>query len=191
MAGDNIDRTYDIFYVHGGYSDGTKLAALLTKTYPNNYVVCLSANRIAKFCRIIPAAQEAHDAVRAIWKRKAATFSDAERLSLYIDDQNVGDRLKALDPSRLADPALRDAIRDAKVDHTAIERERAEFTRVLRRVETITVEWDNPLASYPLFTAAYEDGWRMRRHTTSDDMYIYLNAKYEADQSATNPTKGA
>jgi hypothetical protein len=192
IAGNNIDRTYDIFYVHGNYGEGSSVATLLTKHFPNNYVVCLSANRIDKFCRIIPAAKEAHVAVKEVWQRAVSKFTDVERLALHMQDQGVRERLKALDASRIKDPALRAAINWATVDISAIEKKRTEFDRVVRLDSLDAVEWENPLASYPLYAALWE-GYlphNLKAHRQSDDMYLYLNAKFEADQAATT-TKGA
>lgn len=190
IAGDKIDRSYPIFYVHGNYSAGCRFAAMLTKYIPKNYVVCLSANRIDKFCRIVPSAKTARQGVKDIWKQRAAKLTADERLALHIHEQGQREMLAALAPVLVNDPALREAIRLSKVDIKRATTLQAEFARIIDTDLPDAVQWSNPLDSYPLYTAMWSgSGYYTRTERTSDDMYLYLNAKFA--QASTTTKKGA
>lgn len=191
VAGDQIDRTRPIFYVHGNYHDTRVFEPLLTKHHPNCYIFPLGANRIDKFRRILPAAKHCREGIKELWQQEAKRFSAEERLALHIADEGLCLPLQALDPARLDDPALREAHRLAKIAITDLTNKRAAFARLVDTYDPDAVEWDNPLENYPLYKSLWKScgSYYAEKLCTSDDMYFYLNTKFAAASATTK--KGA
>jgi hypothetical protein len=191
VAGDDIDQSKPIFYVHGRSGEAARYASLLKKEHSAGfYVVALSANRIDKFCRIIPTAKTALQGVKDIWAARSAKYTADQRLALHIHDQGSSADLKRFYAARLDDPALKAAI--TLVQNTDIKTlldERKQFSRVVDTDSLSAVSWSDPLDSYPLFEAV-KDGARWgnsRDLPWGDHMYLYINAAYQA----TTTNKGA
>jgi hypothetical protein len=182
IAGDQIDQSRPIYYVHGGYGEAATYAGLLAEHHVATgcYVVALGANRIAKFCRTLPSATEAKAGTAKVWEIVRKSFTPDEVLAYHIEQAGSRHDLRQLDPARLDDPDLIEAIRVANTDITAITARRKKFWRALDRTEFDAVQWSNPLDKYPVFAEFYE-GYSARRNGSikfSDDMYLYFAAKF-------------
>jgi hypothetical protein len=173
-----------VVYAEGGRWAGDHLVPLLNAKVQGGYtLVRLSGNRVAKFKRDFPQAQQAEAYVKSLfdaWQAKltkrqqqALALFDAGRYRYYSYDNTGGhlwQRLKQLNPSKVQDPAVVRACQLTKVDLTSVNQSRKLFTDAGFYAE-INEKVEDPLSKYPLFNDAY-----------LDHSYIYINAVYAANQ---------
>lgn len=182
VSGDKIDQSKPIFYVHGRSGVAAAFQNIFKRNYPNGYyIVALGANRIEKFCRIIPTAKTAAEGVKALWAIESAKFTADELLSFHMNDEGARDTLAKLDADKVNDPDLKEAIRVAKVPIKTLIDTRREYANVVHETSLTTQAWTNPLSKYPLWGAlVYGISYRSRSlKLTHPDVYLYLNTKYE------------
>lgn len=155
------DERYLKFTDHGIPSDTT--------------IVVLPANRREKFLRYFPTALAWRDYIRKEakdWLDK----QDPERVELAkYHISGVGARLGGLDPERVDDPDLVEAIRkqQAKVTDlvTGIQKRQRWLGDEFERY-TLSSKYENPLKNYPLLLD--------RHNLNHDHVYLYINAAYAA-----------
>jgi hypothetical protein len=193
VAGDDIDQSKPIYWVHGRSGEASRFAAMLKQAHPGGYyVVALSANRIEKFKRIIPTALPARQGVVNYWQKVSKSYTADQRLVMHITDEYGVTDFESLDADKVLDPDLKAAIRLVKrVNVRDLMKQRGEFERLVDTGSLNPVQWVNPLEKYPLFAAVKEGSrWvsgRREKLAYGDQMYLYMNAAY----TATTTTKGA
>jgi len=185
VAGDQIDQSKPVYYVHGGMSEAAVYIQVLAEHHAATgcYVVALSANRIPKFKRNVPTTKRAVDGVQEAWAFASKGMTPADRLALHVLDEGAAADLKELDETILKDPDLVAAIRIAKTDVSAWYKRRQKYGRFVDTNTLSAVTWSNPLEKYPLFEA-FSTGYSYRVKKSDvggkygADMHLYLNAKY-------------
>jgi hypothetical protein len=192
VAGDEIDSSLPVYYIRGKIGHARSYAHILFEEHRDTgcYIVGLSANRIDKFCRILPHAKEVAEAASKAWQKAKATVTPAEALAAKVKT-DANRALLALDPTRINDPEMVKAIKLLGADTSRTDAIRNRFASVRYDTDlTDGVEWSDPTKSYPLLEVVQRSyGYGRNQLITSDDMYIYLNAKY-AETINTN-SKGA
>ncbi len=171
VPGDTIRQDTPIFYHHGNRWGGQNLAASIALHYPKFTLVCLPANRIEKFKRDVPTTKTGEDAIRDAYAKWQKRLTGDQRTALYISDQGYTRDLSSIHAGRVADPALKEAARIAKIDLATINKQRRSFGRY--DTAPLGVTFTNPLNRYPLFNAGV-------LHSDPDHLYAYLNAAYAA-----------
>lgn len=173
----SIDQNGTVYYVHGNLSQASYYAQLANKISPGCTVVAVPGNRLGKFQRDFPKAEEVQLAIRGAYKHWKAKLTKEQLLAFAIDDGNHS-VLKSMDSSRVADPEMKRAIRLATMDLTALLKERKLYERMLRqRIELPT--FVSPLTRYPL---AGRDVYNTN-NLTEEHRYIYINAVYAAKKN--------
>jgi hypothetical protein len=170
VEGDKLDQSQPILYMNGNRWSGGAYTDGLDAILPAYTLVCLSSNRIDKFKRIMPKAITPREAFDKHVKAWTAKLTDDERQALYLNDEGYRGHLTAIDPSKVLDPAVKHAVRIAKIDVSKLVNAR----RVLSRytpMSAMTMPLDDPMAAYPLFTGRL-------LHNHPDHVYAYLNAAY-------------
>ncbi len=189
MPGDVLDQTRPVYFVRsGGMGEASGYVGIIAEIHraTGAYIVPLTTNRVEKFRRNVPTAAEPRARIVEEWKTISKRISPTQKLAMHIQDQ--GGDLADLDETRLDDPELVKAIKLAKTDTTTWRKCRQKYSR-FANTELGVVQWTNPLARYPLFTAVDSYWWRRNRDTNPDggkfgnDMYLYFNAKYADLQS--------
>lgn len=166
VPGADID-TKNLFWKQGNTWSCQREAAALANFYDEFVLVCLGGGRIKKFCRENPKVQESRVALQAGYDKWQKSLTEDQRIALSINDEHDQARLAGLDPNRIDDPELQNAIRIAKVVKVAdLVQKRSSFYG-----HYTPSEWDNPLDKYPLFSG-YVSG-RQADHT-----YRYMNSEY-------------
>lgn len=181
-AGD-IDTSKPLFWVRGNQWQASAFTTILDHMHPEWLLVPLTANRVDKFLRDFPNAVRVETAIKDAWADFKKTIP-ADVLKAMAA-QNAGwDSLTKLDPKRISDPKVKDAIELLKVDTSAT-------TKMIEKFRYVTTTGDlklpnvgpNPLKRYPLvldhFTArryAYRDS----SDASVDHLYVYMEAAYRA-----------
>jgi hypothetical protein len=140
-------------------------------------VIVLPANRRDKFERDFPSAVYWRDHIRkeaTDWLTK----QDPEKLrAVKFQMSGSADSIRLLDPDKVDDPELAEAIRLAK------ENVRSLIQGIEQRQAFLGTEWDryvlrsksqDPLLKYPLLSGSYS------LRSNLDHVYLYLNAAYAA-----------
>lgn len=179
--------TTNLFYAHssvrnswGGHPEPRGLKALL-KLVPNATVVTLQENRIAKFVRDFPQAQE----VNAYMTAKAAEWekgvSHDDRIAYVIQhDYRLGGLLKSLVAERVNDPELLALVKHARRSLVSLENEVSRWSNYRRLdVSNVSTDVQTILDRYPLL--AYLTNVT---GSAKNDVYIYLDAATAAHTTA-------
>jgi hypothetical protein len=150
--------------------------SVLKNVHTHFTVVKLPANRVAKFERDFPAAKHIRFGVEASYDAWRKSITPDQLKALAADGRSWS--YANLDPAKIDDPAIKEAIRIDKIDLTAPKASDTVYGRLLgKRLDTPA--WKNPMDSYPLAERANND--RVKAH-----MYLYLNAVYAARQRGDN-----
>jgi hypothetical protein len=177
---DQIDTT-QLFWVDNRRGMTTREQEIINTEFPQATVILLGGNRITKFQRDFPMAEELSPFVKKLaedWKKK---LTHEEKLAIHLADRRDVESLLKLDHEEIVDPELSEAVRivknrDKKVCH--------QFQMFYNWVgEVKPANWTNPLHSYPLLEACLL-GARYGTMTQSmkDHMYLYINAAYAAEK---------
>ncbi len=179
IPGDDIRQEHPVFYFQGNWREASHVNNAVQAYYGNYTIVCLSANRVGKFCRLLPTATLVTDAIKAKFTAWAAGVTVDQRTAMALDS-NERDTLKLFDAGKLDDPALQDAIRIAKIDVSALRKARQGFQAYVP-TSSLDIDWKSPLDEYPLFEYDY---WRSPSaallKTDPQHVYTYFNAAYAA-----------
>jgi hypothetical protein len=149
----------------------------ITEAEPTATLVCVPENRLAKFQRNFPAARPYKDALQGAYDVWKASLTEDVKKALAMSDHGSPETLRQLDASKIDDPAVREAIRIAKVDVSAALNARRRFRNILHTIDT-TEATEDALEPYPLLNAL---GTYSIRHNL-DHLYLYMNAVF-ADAS--------
>jgi hypothetical protein len=169
--GSDIRQNHPLFYRNGNQYECQYYADALKLCYPKFTLVCLPANRIAKFKRDASSVKEVNAGVVEGYAKWEKTVAQNELQALAMHDASCYSTFRTkIDASKVNDPALKSAVKLAGTNIESIAAKRRTFQRVLS-VDKMAAGWTNPLDNYPLF-----DIHELRYHP--DDMYLYLNAKY-------------
>lgn len=176
--GDKIDLSQPVFWVHGNYWQARRYAEILAAHYPKFSLVCLPGGRIEKFKRNVPQAKSFTDGLTTAAEKWAKSLKPDVRKALAMEDaRSYGsghDLLRRLDASRVKDPALKEAVKLAKINLETHSKSRRAFERYLSMDSIVKEKWTNPLKQYPL-AQGYSGN-------VCDHLYLYLNAAYEASK---------
>jgi len=177
IAGDDIRQDKPVFYYHGNPNAARYLADFLRGLFPAYTLVCLSANRIDKFKRDVPQVVEVHAAIRAAARKWYAGLPSDTKHLVSLREHGAHVVRSALmfgDPSKVNDPALRRAVKVAKLAGASKD---ADFYHSLRRTVSDAVPdakvIEDPLDRYPLFN------YRVLQ-TDPQHVITYINAAYAA-----------
>lgn len=179
VAGD-IDTSKPVYYYHGNKGEASRYEGTLQTANPNGYTfIHMPGNRIDKFKRDFPAAVYATQGCQNAYKAWAATLSADQRKAMFMDDQGWTDSFRVL--GRLAgtidDPAVREAVRIAKVNVEPLKKAQRAFRYVVG-LSDLGVRFDNPLARYPLIHQATSYG--NLKLVNQGHIMLYLNQAYAA-----------
>lgn len=174
----DIDTSNPIYVYDGSWYHIHHYGQIIGKHQAKHTIVPLPANRRDKFMRLFPQATSVVEATSALAKKWAKKLTKDQRRALGLAESHHGDQFRKLDPTKVDDPALKEACRLAKIDLTSVLRERMLYRDVLGTIEDEAIKFHNPLNSYPLF-----DQYKMGRGSlTEKHTYLYLNAAYAAQQ---------
>ncbi len=179
IPGDDIRQEHPVFYFQGNWRDATRLDSAIKAYYGTYTIVCLSANRVGKFCRLLPTATLAVDAIKSKFAAWASGVTVDQRAAMAQggDEREV---LRMFDAGQIDDPALQDAIRSAKIDVSALQKARQGFQAYVK-TDSLDIDWKSPLDEYPLFVYDY---WRATGkdvlRSDPQHVYTYINSAYAA-----------
>jgi hypothetical protein len=179
VEANDIDQSKPVYWIEGNRNRASYYVPLLTDQVPAYTLVMMPANRTDKFKRNFPNAENVSIALRTMRDAWLKGLSKDARIALAIHDQHVQGQLSALDASKVDDPNLKRAVKDASYKdlHSALSTRRM-FRNVVGDSDEAPYFWTNPLEKYPLF-----DNGVLRTHP--QHTYQYLNLAYAAT------TKGA
>jgi hypothetical protein len=179
-----------LYYIWGNLNDGSRYAAFLEGLDPNHVLVCLPGNRLDKFKRENPTVKEVTSLVKIEYDKWLKTVPAKIKKAYTLQQQARYSEIDKLDPARLVDPVLVEAIKSLKVDTSMISKAEDKWRRYGFRPtnDCLTAdEFTDPLDRYPLFDypgTGYYDPKGAERDRKIDHNYLYLAAVYAADQAA-------
>jgi hypothetical protein len=141
--------------------------------------VILPSNRVAKYERLFPESEKAHEKVNELYDAWKDSITEEEMLGLLIDDEGYREIFSKLKGLPIDDPAIQASIKAAQVDLTAVEVSRRLFSTVHGILDP-TADWDNPLEKYSLLRDRYG---AIGVNPSDPHLVIYLNAAYAADNA--------
>jgi hypothetical protein len=168
VPGDKINLRNPVFWHQGNRYSCSEYAAVLAGHMPAFTLVCLPGNRIEKFCRELPTAKRVTEGCTAVYDKWFKGLSRAQRAAIAIYDANLTNEFKVLDPTKVTDKLLRQAIRDSKVNVSPLIESRREFRRVVNTAAASKAVFKNPLTKYPLYSSCYT-------RSNAAHVYSYLN----------------
>ena len=174
VAGADLDYTKPVYFIHGNMRNTRwGFAPILDALKMEYSIVCLPANRLAKFQRDNPKVQNVKDVIVDAYNKWFSSLSADEKAALQLHERYEASDLKTLSAyaAELKDPDLKRACKLASKDVTAlftIHRSFAGHGHILADKDT----WINPLSKYLLF-----DRYKLRSHRKH--LIAYMNAAYE------------
>jgi hypothetical protein len=175
VPADDIDTSAPVFWLQGNVRGSRWYGETLNEHHKGSTVVCLPGNRIDKFRRDFPTAKTASQGIQEAKDRWAKSITADQQRAIKLNDsvmhgyRSAAEQLRVLDDKRVVDPELRAEIRSARMDVTALLRQRQQFGESVTRTQ-----YRGRLNAYPLYDAT------QYKH---DHTYLYLNAAYTADQA--------
>jgi hypothetical protein len=173
------DGSVPVFYVQGNLTAARWYMDPITKFVPQHVVVCVPANRLAKFHRDFPKARAVADGVKDAYDKWSKTVKADELLaadiagSYYLTRELAG-LVKIKD--RLDDPALVRAANLCTLAQTDSVATLQKMLNVFKRydLDTTAAKFENPLKDYPLYD----------ENAPADALVRYLNSEYEYRQNS-------
>lgn len=172
MPAADIDQSKPVLWVHGNRY-AARFYFPIMPYYPDCTLVMLPGNRLDKFARDFPTAIRADVAAANTFKTWKAKLTKDQLEALAMAVTGNGGAFASMDILRVNDPAVKRAIRLAKIDLTKLSNERSMFRKLGCNVDLPS--WNNPLAAYPL---AYS--YRGTETLATEHKYTYINAVYAA-----------
>lgn len=193
VPAEDIDTAGPIYYLNKTHAaHGSHSVARILNTYKRGgyTLVELTGNRIAKFARMFPRAEDYTRELDRIYKRISKKITDEERLAEVAQDSYSMKRMfRAIELDRIDDPEFVEVKRLLDLDLSGSNLKKlAEFHSIgfhgLRGKGQVSksYEVENPLDRYPLVSS---DTFSYSYRNTEEKMnhvYIYLNAVYAATQ---------
>lgn len=181
----DLDKTKQYLYV--GTRSGLNANSIkgFYASFPTICIVSLSENRVEKFVRENPTSISLSRFVEKQITVVRDVLNDRDRKVLGIDTYER-QTLKSMDPSRITDPDLVDAINIAKgMVSTANAVAYTKITQAARlvNIHAADLRTSSALTGYPLI------GNANRGTLSQEHIYIYINAVYEHNKSAAANTK--
>lgn len=166
-----------LFYRQCGKYEGSNTRDLLRAEDKDAVLICLSANRVEKFKRDFPKAQDSRDGLKKFTEKKVKKLTGDERIALRLpgessDFSDLFPRLNDID-----DPELRRAVElsnlwEKKYSKLQPLKDQAHRRGVDLKLDQVDASWISAtFKRYPLVTAGYE-------RKLVDDLIIYVNAAY-------------
>jgi hypothetical protein len=181
MLASKIDQKATVVWMAGRKYSGRQEAQQLASLYDKFYLVVLQQNRIDKFLRDFPKAMTVGEAVEAKREAWEKALTNDQRLALTIYDAQATDALKGLDPQKIHDPDLTEAIRLANVKVSKLIQQRSVFGAWSKT----KVEWTNPLDKYPLIVDRVGYTARSRLvQVQKSHLYLYINCVYANEKGS-------
>lgn len=172
VAGSEINMRAPVFYLHGNVQKGYFYSAMFDHLQAYT-IICLPANRIDKFKRDNPNIKSVDAEVEAQYKAWSAKLTKDQKTAMQISDECLSNKLLAYATvvDQLKDPAVKEAVRLAKIDVTGLMHQRRTYERHLRKSIPCDASFVDPLLKYPLI---YRSCHSPDAHTVA-----YMNACYE------------
>lgn len=170
----DIDTGAPLFYCHGQWHPGL---THVRKSIPDCTIIGLSANRIAKFTRDFPMAQE----LGAYMKQQARAWqkglSEQDKLIIQLHcNSRILQVFSKLDASKIDDPEIVKCITASKASNGS---KLYDEWHLWDDWTTLNVkDFKNPLDKYPLLGNTYY-GFNLASKTY-EHLYLYVNAVYAA-----------
>jgi hypothetical protein len=182
LPADEIDTSAPLFYLHGNRGAVSAHVAIREDMVADGAtVVALPGNRLERFVRDFPTAVSLDVHVRRFVKDWTTTVSEDAITSyiLAVSGREI-ERLRGLDADAILDPVLREYVRLANVDTSAVSSRVRAYRDFLPESFLRRETGDSVLREYPLVDHSYGGLQKYADETT-----IYVNASYLAR------TKGA
>lgn len=181
VASDDIDVTKPLLYLVGNKYDAREKVSLLSMLFPQGFsLVFFGVNREDKWLRTFPKeTKEVNKVIREKVKKWREGLSDDLRKAYSMNDGRVASCYLPIDPNKVKDPDIKEAIRIAKIVETPDFTKLQEAAKNLRNsgfwqeVEKISMNYERPISNYPLF-----DSYKF--NTNPEHTYSYLNYVYQA-----------
>jgi hypothetical protein len=174
---EEICTSRPVYWMHGNVSElrGSSARKVLS---PDGTFVALPGNRIEKFQRDFPEAIEITTAAKQTAERwlKGQSKKDIDAYVARRDSEYAV--IAKLDPAKIEDPALRDAIRVARRDIGAFVQQLQEFFAWIPSLDERSL--GGPLKHYPLLVDRYLNLQAHEAH-----VYLYINAAFAARKEVT------
>jgi hypothetical protein len=171
----DIDSTQPVLYVEGNGHAGRRYVECLADNYDKFTLVCLAANRVAKFQRDFPQAEKAYDAIDRLYQAWVKTVK-AEDLRLFAMRQAYGcNKLTTLKGYQIDDPEVAGWVSAMTVDLTTLTEKRNLFYRVLGKQTPLPPVPAFDWSKYPLLGGMYGS------FADAAHAVIYINAVYNKE----------
>lgn len=179
----DLDTEKPIYWLHGNHynlhsNEAVRNGLIDTDTCT---IVALPENRIEKFKRDFPMAVEVSEAATKIAKDWIDSQDPAIVEAYKFQQTYAGEcaKIRTLDPQRIDDPKLAEAVRLSTVSTARYSEGRKAYGRWLPYAGHESKR-GNPLAGYPLIASM--NGYGLPRDG-KEHIYLYANAAYEAKQA--------
>lgn len=172
----DIDTAKPLFFITKDQSYHN-LRSFVLDHHADATLVILGRNRINKFQRDFPTAQNAVEWCRETAAKWFKKLSQKDKLALAVHEHGDRRTLALFEADRINDPDLREAVRIANSKPTKLIEK---FELYGSWVAYQHMEWKNPLDQYALLT---DLSYYRYNKGTMDHVYIYVNAVYSQSQS--------
>lgn len=170
-----IDTSKPILYHQGNIWSFRQCWELRRGMIPDGLlVVCLEANRLAKFKRDFPKAQSVEDYGKAWVKKQVASWDATKLKAAQLQGLPGTGLLRSLPADAINDPAVKEAVTLAKMDVAKLREQINNWGR-----EHVPSGVKNPLEKYPLMLHVRS----LTGKVDVDHAVTYLNAAYAAGRS--------
>lgn len=183
IAGDEVAKEKRIFFFVGSRAEAAYNIVLLMKVLRANWtIVYFGSNRLAKFQRLFPQAQNLNDYLWGRYHQWWKGLRKLDRDALLVRSRAGGNAvlaLSSLDYKRFRDPNLRSAVRTINHDLSKTKQTFDLFRNHLGELDIprVPVRLEQLLNEYPLLYA--RSMYAVNSRLSLDHVYIYANAVYQ------------
>lgn len=184
-----IDTSEPVYWMRSSannWYEEREVAAYLAKHLDAYTLVPLESRRVDKFLRHFPQAQDPFALIRKHYDAWIKTVTPEQRMAMAVQGSyDMREWMGALDAARVDDPDVKEAIRLARIDCSAITKRASEFNTLIGKgIDLGPV--NNPLRRYTLLPG---NVYRFRQQ--KDEVYLYMNASYAARTAREQEAKAA
>lgn len=174
----DIDTKNPIFWARGNHYSGGKGQAILKQEFPNATFVFLPSNRIEKFKRDFPSAENIEKAAENLAKNWLKSLTPDQMFAMNLSSARSLGFYQSLEVSKVNDPELKKRITLSQIPSVSSLMAKLDLFRYYGAI--LPDFTDTVATKYPLigtFTSYTVKDSRVKNH-----IYIYVNAVYAAEK---------
>lgn len=174
----DIDTKNPIFWAHGNHYSGGKGQAILKQEFPNATFVFLPSNRIEKFKRDFPSAENIEKAAETLARNWLKSLTPDQMFAMNLSSTRSLGFYQSLEVGKVNDPELKKSITLSQIPGVSSLMAKLD---VFRYYGVVLPDFSDTVGDkYPLIGTFAS--YTVKDNRVKNHIYIYVNAVYAAEK---------